>query len=478
MKKMQRYGIWLELDSKYLHKLMEKALVGLGEVLVLDDKGRMVYISEAYAKNMGVPIKYALGRHITEVIEDSVLPRVLETGKPTLWDIYYRNGNAFWVNRIPLWENGKVIGVVAQSVLTSELESEGMKRQIMALVRELNYYKERHKQLSSPSSDLSTIVGRSRVMEDLKDTLRTVSTTRSTVLLTGESGTGKEVFAGAIHNLSPRRDKPFIKLNCAAIPDTLLESELFGYEGGAFTGALKGGKIGDFEAANGGTLFLDEVDSLSPNMQAKLLRVIQQREIKKVGSTKAIPIDVRFIFATNKDLYQRVKDGEFREDFYYRINVINLRLPPLRERPEDILPLVNNFLRKFNREMGRSVTGVTTEAMIQLERYPWPGNIRELENCIERAFNYTKGSVIGLEQVDLLRRQEDEDSSGAICCTLREARENAERLAIQRMLEVCGGNKREAAERLDIDRSILYDKIKRYSLDKAIARSGKSDKEK
>ena len=476
MKKMQRYGIWPELDLKYLDKLMKAALVGLGEVLVLDDKGRMVYISEAYAKNMGVPIEYALGRHITEVIEDSVLPRVLETGEPTLWDIYYRNGNAFWVNRIPLWENGKVIGVVAQSVLTSELESEGMKRQIMDLVWELNYYKEKHKQLSSPSSDLNTIVGRSRVMEDLRDTLRTVSATRSTVLLTGESGTGIEVFAGAIHNLSPRRDKPFIKLNCAAIPDTLLESELFGYEGGAFTGALRGGKIGDFEAANGGTLFLDEVDSLSPNMQAKLLRVIQEREIKKIGSTKTIPIDVRFIFATNKDLYQRVKDGQFREDFYYRINVINLRLPPLRERPEDILPLVNNFLRKFNREMGRSVTGVTTEAMIQLERYPWPGNIRELENCIERAFNYTTGSVIGLEQVDFLSKQEELDAPGAICCTLREARENAEKLAIQRMLEVCGGNKREAAERLDIDRSILYDKIKRYGLEKVIRRLGNTDK--
>lgn len=476
MKTMQRYGIWPELDPKYLEKLMKKALVGLGEVLVLDDKGRMVYISEAYAKNMGVPIEYALGRHITEVIEDSVLPRVLETGEPTLWDIYYRNGNAFWVNRIPLWEKGKVIGVVAQSVLTSELESEGMKRQIMDLVWELNYYKDKHKQISSPSSDLDTIVGRSRVIEDLKDTLRTVSATRSTVLLTGESGTGKEVFAGAIHNLSPRRDKPFIKLNCAAIPDTLLESELFGYEGGAFTGALRGGKIGDFEAANGGTLFLDEVDSLSPNMQAKLLRVIQEREIKKLGSSKTIPVDVRLIFATNKDLYQRMKDGQFREDFYYRINVINLRLPPLRERPEDILPLVNNFLRKFNREMGRSVTGVTTEAMIRLERYPWPGNIRELENCIERAFNYTTGSVIDLGQVDFLHEQEEMDDPGAICCTLREARENAERLAIQRMLEVCGGNKREAAERLDIDRSILYDKIKRYGLEKTIVRSGKADK--
>lgn len=464
---MQRYGLCSDLDPAYAQTLMQKALVGLGEVLILDEKGRMVYISEAYAKNMGVSIEEALGRKITDIIEDSRIPTVLKTGKPDLWDSYYRNGNSFLVNRMPIWDNGRIIGVVAQSVLTSEIESEDMKQKLGGLIRELNYYKEKHKQMSTPRSDLDSIISRSKVMEDLKETLRTVSGTRSSVLLSGESGTGKEVFAGALHNLSPRRNKPFIKLNCAAIPDTLLESELFGYEEGAFTGALKGGKIGDFEAANGGTLFLDEVDSLSPNMQAKLLRAIQEREIKKVGSTKTIPIDVRFIFATNKDLYQLVREGKFREDFYYRINVISLRLPPLRERMEDILPLVNSFLKKFNRELDRNITGVTPEAMMMLERYHWPGNIRELENCIERAINYVTGSVIDADHIDLPQPSQGADGDvgpGTVCCTLKEAREHAEKMAIQRMLEVCGGNKKETAERLGIDRSILYDKIKRYGL--------------
>lgn len=463
MGKMQRYGIWDGMDQSQMQPLIQKALVSLGEILILDDKGRMVYISEAYAKNMGVSIKEALGRPITDFVEDSRLPEVLQTGKATLWKHYYRNGNSFLVNRIPIWEDGRVIGVVAQSVLTSELDDTNQK--LAGMIRELNYYKEKHKQMFTPRADLDAIVTRSKTMEDLKDTLRMVSGTRSTVLLSGESGTGKEVFAGAIHNLSPRRDKPFIRLNCAAIPDNLLESELFGYDEGAFTGALKGGKLGDFEAANGGTLFLDEVNSLSPNMQAKLLRVIQEREIKKVGSPKVIPIDVRFIFATNQDLYEQVKNGTFREDFYYRINVINLRLPPLRERTEDISPLAHHFLQKFNRELGRTVTRITPAAMAALERYHWPGNIRELENCIERACNYATQGVIDLCHLDLpLAEAVDGCLPPSGRHSLKAVREQAERQAIQQMLSACGGNKKEAAEKLDIDRSILYDKIKRYGL--------------
>lgn len=464
MPELQRFGISKDVAPERMRELIQMALVSLGEILILDRTGRMVYISEAYARNMGVSIEEALGRHITEIIPDSRLPQVLKTGKATMGDMYYRNGNAFWVNRMPIWEHGEVVGVVAQSILTSDLESENLKRKLAGVVRELNYYKDKYKQISTARGDLDTIISRSPVMEDLKDTLRMISGTRSTVLITGESGTGKELFACAIHNLSERRDKPFVRLNCAAIPDTLLESELFGYEEGAFTGAVRGGKIGDFEAANGGSIFLDEVDSLSSNMQAKLLRVIQEREIKKVGSTKTIPIDVRFIFATNKDLYQMMKEGKFREDFYYRINVIHLRLPPLRERPEDIIPLTESFLQKFNQELDRQITGLTPAAALVLEQYQWPGNIRELENCIERAFNYTTGSVIDTEHLNLPGTTVPpvEDAIGDY--TLKQIRDHAEKTAIQRMLELCGGNKKETAERLGIDRSILYDKIKRYHL--------------
>ena len=464
MTEPQRFRISKDITPERTTELLQLALVSLGEILILDRSGRMVYISESYAKNMGVSMDEALGRNITEIIPDSRLPQVLKTGEATMGDMYYRNGNAFWVNRMPLWENGEIVGVVAQSILTSQLETENLKQKLAGVVRELNYYKEKYKQISTAQGDLDTIISKSPVMKDLKDTLRMISGTRSTVLITGESGTGKELFACAIHNLSGRRGKPFIRLNCAAIPDTLLESELFGYEEGAFTGALRGGKMGDFEAANGGSIFLDEVDSLSPNMQAKLLRVIQEREIKKVGSTKTVPIDVRFIFATNKDLYQMMKEGKFREDFYYRINVIHLRLPPLRERPEDIMPLVESFLQKFNQELDRQITGLTPAAALALEQYQWPGNIRELENCIERAFNYTTGTIIDTSHLNLPGTSSQSQDNSMGDCSLKQVRDHAEKTAIQHMLEICNGNKKEAAERLGIDRSILYDKIRRYGL--------------
>lgn len=460
-------GVSKRISQEQMNNLIKRALVALGEILILDQDGRMVYISEEYAKNMRVSIEEALDRHIQEVVEDSILPQVLETGKATLGATYYRNGDAFFVNRVPLYQGGKVIGVVAQAILNSSLEISHTAQKLESFVRELNYYKEKYKQAAVTENNLDSIVGKSMVIVGLKDMVRIVSGTRSTVLLTGESGTGKEVFAGAIHNLSPRAKKPFVRINCAAIPDNLLESELFGYEEGAFTGAVRGGKIGDFEAANGGTIFLDEVNSLSPNMQAKLLRVIQEREIKKVGSTKTIPIDVRFIFATNKDLYQMVQEGTFREDFYYRINVVSLRLPPLRERTEDIAPLVEQFVEKFNLEMDKNISGVEPMAMVMLENYDWPGNIRELENCIERAFNYHSGN--GLLSVEDIRLPGMEDSltSGKTevrLPTLKEVRAQAETLAIRRTMELCQGNKAEAARVLGVDRSILYEKLRRYGL--------------
>ena len=459
-------GLVKDRSPEYMENLLQKALLSMREVVILDETGRMVYISEDYAENMGVCIEDALGKHITEVIKDSVLPSVLKSGQPIAGAIYCRNGKTMLVNRMPIKDNGKVIGVFAESIMTSNLESGELRKKLGYLTRELNYYKGKYECMAVSRFSIDSIVSRSRIMEDLKDTLRTVAETRSTVLLTGESGTGKEVFAGAIHSLSARSDKPFIRLNCAAIPDNLLESELFGYEEGAFTGAVKGGKIGDFEAADGGTLFLDEVDSLSPNMQAKLLRVIQEREVKKVGGTKPIPIDVRFIFATNKDLYQMMQSGAFREDFYYRINVINLRLPALRNRRDDIEPLVESFIRKLNREMDREIVGLDPEALSILESYDWPGNIRELENCIERAFIYCRGDRIGPDDIELfgVKGAGSTSQKPASISSLKEVRSRAERAAIQQALEACGGNKTEAAERLGVDRSILYDKIKKFGL--------------
>ena len=288
--------------------------------------------------------------------------------------------------------------MVAQSILTSKIADNDLKQKFGYVIRQLNFYKNKYTQTHVARFSLNSIVSKSVIMDDLKNNLISIAKTHSTVLLSGESGTGKEVFANAIHGLSERRDHPFVKINCAAIPDSLLESELFGYVGGAFTGALKSGKIGDFEAANNGTIFLDEINSLSMPMQAKLLRVVQEKEIKKLGSTQPTPINVRFIFASNKDLLGMIKAGLFREDFYYRINVLNLRIPPLRERLEDIEPLVNEFISKYNKEFSKNITGIDPMALLLLKNYDWPGNVRELENCIERAFNFGTSRIQPLVQ--------------------------------------------------------------------------------
>lgn len=242
------------------------------------------------------------------------------------------------------------------------------------------------------------IVGKSKKMLQVIDIVRKVTPTSATVLIYGDSGTGKELIAKAIHYNSPRKDKPFIAINCAAIPENLMESELFGYEPGAFTGATVR-KIGLIEAANGGTLFLDEIAELSPNLQSKLLRVLQDKEVRRLGGKESIKIDTRIIAATNKNLSEEVAKGKFREDLYYRLNVVTVRVPPLRERKEDIPELVNFFIEKYTKEFGKRVTGIEEKALQALIDYPWPGNIRQLETIIERAIIICEGEKITLKDI-------------------------------------------------------------------------------
>src|SRR5881397_803474 len=250
-----------------------------------------------------------------------------------------------------------------------------------------------------------SFIGKSRQMLDIFDTIRKAAESDSTVLVTGESGTGKELVARAIHDESPRRNGPFVSVNCGAIPETLMESELFGHAKGAFTGAVAD-TVGLFSAAAGGTLFLDEITEVPPSVQVKLLRAIQEREIRRVGDTRDVKVDVRLIAASNRDVAKAVADGVLREDLFYRLNVIPIHLPPLRERREDIAFLVAHFIQKFSKELGRDVRGVTPQAMAVLERYHWPGNIRELENAIERAIVLGTGEMLGLESLPESVRRE------------------------------------------------------------------------
>jgi Nif-specific regulatory protein len=317
----------------------------------------------------------------------------------------------------------------------------------------------------------SNIVGQSKRMQDVYDTLELVSKTKATVLLRGESGTGKELIAHAIHYHSDRAEKPFIKVSCAALPETLLESELFGYEKGAFTGANTT-KAGRFEMANGGTLFLDEIGDLSPATQVKLLRVLQEREFERLGGTQTLRVDIRLIAATNKDLEKEVKGARFREDLYYRLNVVPIMLPALRERREDIPLLVNYFLERASKENKKSVKYISDEAMEILMNYAWPGNVRELENAIERAVVLCKENTLTPELFPIpkdvegpgLKEFNPEAPLGSLRGPLPDAVEKLEKGMIEEALQKTGGNQRKAAQLLGLTERMIGYKIKQYGL--------------
>ncbi len=361
-----------------------------------------------------------------------------------------------------------ISSMVAQAVRIHQMhekEKEQLTRENIQLKREL-------KKKFHPAS----IIGQSKRMEDVYASIETVSQTRATVMLRGESGTGKEMVAHAIHYSSDRADGPFIKVSCAALPDTLLESELFGHEKGAFTGAAAA-KPGRFEMANGGTLFLDEIGDISPSTQIKLLRVLQEKEFERVGGTQTIRVDIRLITATNKDLEAETRTGKFREDLYYRLNVFPIFLPPLRERREDIPLLLEFFLRKSTEENRKAVKFISATAMEKLVDYSWPGNVRELENAVERAVILSKGDTLTPELFPILGvKKDDTRTTSAMAgfspenveanggASMLEKVEALEKKMIQDALSKSGGNQRKAAAELGITERILGYKIKNYGL--------------
>jgi formate hydrogenlyase transcriptional activator len=319
----------------------------------------------------------------------------------------------------------------------------------------------------SPLSDFGGIVGSSRPLRDVLDQVRIVAPTDSTVLIEGETGTGKEVIANAIHSNSNRRNRPFIKLNCAAIPSGLLESELFGHEKGAFTGAVMQ-KLGRFEAANGGTLFLDEVGDIPLELQAKLLRVLQEQEFERLGSTFTRQVDVRVIAATNQDLAALVSEKHFRIDLYYRLNVFPISLPPLRLRPDDIPMLVAHFVRKYATRMSKEISRVSKDAMAVLKRHPWPGNVRELQNFIERAVILSQADILQMPSLPARLPVQTDNM------TLAEAEREHILHALEESNWVVGG-KAGAAARLGLKRTTLVDKIRRSGLSRETAYGAQGD---
>jgi PAS domain S-box-containing protein len=338
--------------------------------------------------------------------------------------------------------------------------------------RDLSQVEELQKELEGRFS-LGDIIGRSRVMRDLYGMVPAVAASDSTVVIHGASGTGKELFARAIHDLSPRQGKPFVAINCGALPDTLLESELFGHKAGAFTDA-KSDKPGRFAVAEGGTVFLDEIGDVSPAMQVRLLRVLQEKVYEPLGAVQPVEADVRVVVATHRDLSRLVEDGTFREDLFYRINVIRLELPSLRERREDIPLLVEHFIGRFNRLQGKDVIGVSDEVLAILMKHDYPGNARELENIIERAFVLCRGGMIGIEHLppELGRELEKSQRDSPTGMTLRAL----ETLHIEDALRRTDGNRQAAAKELGIHPSTLFRKIKDLGIETP-AKDGRSRKE-
>ncbi len=310
------------------------------------------------------------------------------------------------------------------------------------------------------------IASTSHAMEEVLNLAGRVAGSTATVLLRGESGTGKELIARAIHYHSPRAERPFVKVNCAALPETLLESELFGHEKGAFTGAAAR-RIGRFEAADGGTIFLDEIGDLAPGVQVKLLRVLQEREFERLGGNETLKVDVRVVAATNRDLEQAMAEGAFREDLYYRLNVVTVAIPPLRERKEDIPALMEHFIARYARENRKKISGVTAEARDLLMRYSYPGNVRELENIMERAVVLAKGGAIASRDLPLHLKTTESDEKLCVKKTgssLNETLDTVERGLILEALKESGGVQTKAAERLGISERVLRYKLKKYRI--------------
>jgi PAS domain S-box-containing protein len=471
-----------ELDStRALVRTLEEVLSGAGEwMVVVDANGIVTMISEEYAGFNGTTVAEAVGKHVTEVIENTRMHVVAKTGAAEIGERQTIHGRSLIVNRIPLKDGDRVIGAYGRVVFKTVEQLRELASKMNLLESKVKYYEEELTHLRGARYTFASIVGRGAAITAAKEEAERASRTDSTVLLRGETGTGKELFAHAIHAAGPRRVGPFIKLNCAAVPAELLESELFGYEEGAFTGARRGGKPGKFELAAGGTLFLDEIGDMPLPMQAKLLRVLQEKEVDRLGGAGSRRVDLRLIAATGRNLEEMVGQGTFRADLYYRVNVIPVRIPPLREHPEDLGAIAEAFLARLSADTGEPKRRLSAELLELLRAYPWPGNVRELQNGIERAVAMSPREELRPEYfpANLLRfthgawkeappgatEASGEEPWAGIPGSLASVKAGAERSAILSALEAVGGNRTRAAELLRIHRVKLHEKIKRYGI--------------
>ncbi|MEA4926185.1 MAG: sigma 54-interacting transcriptional regulator [Syntrophomonadaceae bacterium] len=433
-------------------------------VIVVDKDGFITYANKTYLSVLGLPADKVVGRPVLSITPETQTIKVIRSGKAVTaynWNI---NGYEMIASAVPIFKEQEIAGCFSYSISMNIWDHKSILERLLA---ENNMLKDEVLKSHISKYCFDDLIGEDEQFFKAKLLARQVAQQDNTkVLITGESGTGKEIFAHAIHQASLRANQPFVRVNCAAIPDALLEAELFGYETGAFTGAKKGGRLGKFELANHGTIFLDEIGEMPLAMQSKLLVVLQERVIERLGGNNSINLNVRVISATNRDLQSMMEKGLFREDLYYRLNVVQIEIPPLRRRKGDILLLFNFLLHRLNQRLHMNIKGVKDDAREVLLKYSWPGNVRELENVMERAM-----SLAHMEQADRLGKRH----LTFICAKMKfdciESKKGLKAITqefeegiINAALEETSQNKAQAAKYLDIDLSSLYRKMKKYGI--------------
>jgi len=453
--------------SAYFETLLETTDASIS---LINEEGKVVVWTSGAEQIFSIPKSDIIGKTMTDFFPAEMVETLntLKTGKSVLRRQHQPRPDKFvLINTNPIKLDGKIVGAVATEVdITAQIRLHHELLNMTSKVHHLQKEVAKHR----PSNDpFIHIKGTSQAIKQTIETIKKVSMTKATVLILGESGVGKELFAKAIHDLREDENAPFIAINCGAIPPSLFESELFGYEKGAFSGADQKGKIGKIELARGGTLFLDEIGELPFDMQVKLLRVLQEKKYFSVGGTKLIDADCRIIAATNRDLSEMVSQGKFREDLFYRINVVTIEIPPLRDRKEDIFELTQSFLYEFSLLYNRYIQEFPHEIMQELLFYDWPGNIRELRNTIERLLIFATDGVIKKEYLPnaILKnsqKQTKPDSQGEDFAKLQDELSAFEKALIQKALELENGNKLAVAKRLGISRATLYNKMNKLGM--------------
>lgn len=462
------YNMRRIIMTKKIEPRMAQAFIdSLDAMAVVNTKGEYVYVNKGWIKYSGYQYDEVIGKRVWDFFTGTYVQDVLRTGKPILARNVLYHGKISLVSYYPFFsDEGNLEGCFIHNKIEGIEEILRLQKRIDVLSSELSYYKSELSKERETKYSIENIIGSSKIMQNLRSMIINAARSMSSVLIEGETGCGKELIAHAIHNKSKRNHNKFVTVNCSAIPAELMESEFFGYTAGSFTGALKNGKQGRFKLADKGTLFLDEVNLLSPTIQPKFLRVLQEKEIEPIGSGICQPIDVRIIAASNLPLEKLVASGDFREDLFYRLNVIRIEAPPLRTHKEDIPEIADSIIQKLNEQLDLTVEGIEPDMTDLLLNYDWPGNVRELSNYIESAMNMAESSLLNKRDFSQFfnRVYSTNQNRHYGKATLKKSIEIYERQIITDMLDLEDNNRAKVAKRLGISRTQLYQKMNKYGL--------------